>query len=204
MRRYLSVIVALSAMLVLLSVCVYCVSTYRLVSIADDDAREDMKAFEALKNVGATLGADTKGRINWVSLEGVPVSNATVEMVKRLRKIGYLDLSGTSVTDSQLTEITDALNVVELNVERTRVSDAVLPSLARKSSIRRLMLGGARISDTGIRRYLLTMSRLEHVSVSENISADILAEISKMPSMSEIEMVNATGERKLVVHSGRR
>lgn len=88
----------------------------------------------------------------WMSLEGLPLSDSSVRLLKGYPRLQSLNLSSTKISDASGPTLVTLKDLRELDLSSTGVSDAILVDLAKLSQLEH-----ADLSDT-----LVTSAGLEH------------------------------------------
>jgi Leucine-rich repeat (LRR) protein len=85
--------------------------------------------------------------IEWIDLEGSPVSDDVVRVLCRLPSIKRLNLSGTAISNSALECISTLPNLEVLDVSNTRVSPPGIMRLTALQTLKELRIDGVRLSE---------------------------------------------------------
>ena len=88
-----------------------------------------------------------------IGLNGsVEITDAGLEALKDLRRLGNVSLSGTQVTDDGLKHLARARNLSFVHLAQTRITDAGLEELAKHRNLSGVLLQGTKVTEAGVKK----------------------------------------------------
>lgn len=129
-------------------------------------------------------------RMEALTLDGAPATDAHLEHIKGLTRLHGLVLNQTKVTDAGLAKLVDLDELEKLELAQTEVTDECLASIAQLDSLNTINLSGTKVK--GDLAPLATMPNLEWVLLMDcEISDAGLATLAKVPKLSRLSIAGA-------------
>jgi hypothetical protein len=135
-------------------------------------------AADLLKEQGAKFEQKTYPQgVAWaVDLNGMDITDQTLELLGKVGRISELNLSGSSITDDQIAELND-INLsgvmVKLDLSKTGITDAGIAEMTKFGFLKELNLTGTEV----------TASAIESFQAARKENADII------PMMKNVNVV---------------
>jgi hypothetical protein len=129
-------------------------------------------------------------RMEALTFDGAPATDAHLDSIKGLTGLHGLVLSGTNITDAGVAKLVDLDELEKLELAQTEVTDECLASVAQLSGLNTINLSGTKVKgDLGP---LVDMPNLEWVLLIDcEISDAGLANLAKVPKLSRLSIVGA-------------
>lgn len=98
------------------------------------------------------LLADLEHRLVWLNLSRTAITDASLDVVGRLRELRRLDLSRTAVTDEGVSRLAGLAKLEYLNLYGTSIGDPSLRQIEKLKSLRKLFVWRTAVTDEGVAR----------------------------------------------------
>lgn len=189
------------------------IPAYRYVDCWKDQRREPPESVKSVTEEEIALLGDL-GSLHMLFLENVPVTDAGVRHLARLKSLAYLHLIGSQIADDALDTISRLTQLTHLTLGGkrgphpaavTRVTDDGLARLTNLQNLKFLWLDGTRVSDEGL-KHVAKLASLEDLGLQDTAITDAgLAYLRGLPNLRTIALTNPKitdrGLEALTVHA---
>jgi hypothetical protein len=146
----------------------------------------DNDAIEAIKKRGGNVITETKGLR--VTLRGEKFTDADLEHVAKLPRVGFLALLETKITDAGLEKIKGLKELWGLEIYKTDVSDKGMKHLSGLNNLEGLYLGFTKVGDAGL-AHLQGLKKLRGlVLIGTPVTDAGLAHVREMPNLGYVDL----------------
>jgi hypothetical protein len=132
---------------------------------------DDPLVIAALKRLGATVEADSEGRVKKVTLDGLEKFDTGLAWVKCLGNLKCLHCSRTALGDADLQKLGVVPRLEVLDLRATKVSDSGLKHIARLTGLKELWLSDTAVTDSGLAQLRL-LARLSTLDLGDTKVTD--------------------------------
>ncbi|MHB8973514.1 MAG: leucine-rich repeat domain-containing protein [Pirellulaceae bacterium] len=99
-----------------------------------------------------------------VNAANTPLSDAALDVLRRMPGLTELDLQGTRITDASSTNLARVTQLTTLSLARTTISDRSLPILAGLQHLQRLDLSGTPVTIAPLNRFRTQLPKCQVLS----------------------------------------
>lgn len=123
-----------------------------------------------------------------INFQGLPLTNADWQRLKRLPKVQTLNLGNTGTKDIELAHLSEMIFLDELFLSRNQITDDGLKHLDNLSTITTLALGSSQITDKGLAHIANHHPNIEYLFLDNNKLSEtaLVSELVKFVSLKAV------------------